>query len=214
MSYRRPPAWITIVLGLIITAGCAGPNSRRDADSSPPTPKMPTKLGASSGIPWESEFVTMGSVQVRDTIYVAAQLSWDELGLVKGDTVEAQIRQIYTNIRKLLERHSAKLTDVVEETVYVIDIKAAQAAAPKVRREMLGEDPMIASTLVEVKKLSDPKALVAITVTAMLDKPKGPGTRGEDSEQQPSRGSRSRGRGMGGGRGGMGGGGYGGSSPY
>jgi len=94
----------------------------------------------------------------------------------------------------------------------VLDIKAAQTAAPKVRREMLGDDPMIASSLVEVRKLPDPKALVAITATVMLDKPKGPGSRGEDGEQQTSRGSgRSRGRGMGGGRGGMGGGGQ---SPY
>ena len=211
MAYPRQTLWIALVTVLSLTIGCTSSPPRRDSDF--PTPKMPTKLGASSGIPWESDFVTMGSVQVHDTIYVAAQLSWDEVGLVKGDTVEAQMRQIYTNIRKLLERHSAKLTDVVEETVYVIDMKAAQTAAPKVRREFLGEDPVIASSLVEVKKLPDPKALVAIKATAMFDKPKSPGSRGEDSEQPPSRGSgRSRGRGMGGR--GMGGGGYGGQSPY
>jgi enamine deaminase RidA (YjgF/YER057c/UK114 family) len=173
---------------------------------------MPTKLGASLGIPWEKDFVTMASVQVRDTIYVAAQLSWDERGAVMGDTLEAQLRQAYANVTKLLERHSAKLSDVVEETVYVLDLKAALPAAQKVRREVFGEDPLVASSLVEVRRLADPKALVAIRATAKLDLPHGPSRGGEDGDQR--RGQRGgRGRGMGG-RGGMGGGGYGGPSPY
>lgn len=213
MFFRRQSIWLP-VLALLMTSGCTFPNTRRDTDSLPPTPKMPTKVGASLSVPWEKEYGTMASVQVRDTIYVAAQMSWDERGTVTGETLEAQMRQAYTNIGKLLERHSAKLTDVVEETVYVTDIKMAVPVAQKVRREVLGEDPMIASSLVEVKRLGDPKAQVAIKVTAKLEMPKGPSSRGEDSEQ-PSRGSRSRGmggRGMGGR--GMGGGGYGGPSPY
>ena len=37
----------------------------------------------------------MASVQARDMIVVAAQLGWDEQGVVKGETVEAQMRQAY-----------------------------------------------------------------------------------------------------------------------
>jgi len=210
MRYQYQTARM-IVLVLLSTVSCAGPSTRRDVES-PPTPKMPTKLGASLDIPWEKEFVTMESVWIRDTIYVAAQLSWDEQGMVKGETVEAQMRQAYANVKKLLERHGAKLTDVVEETIYVIDMKATLAVAQKVRHEVLGEDPIVASSLVEVRRLGDPKAQVAIKVTAKLDMPRGSGQRGDDTEQ-PARGGRSRGgRGMGGR--GMGGGGYGGPSPY
>ena len=58
---------------------------------------------------------------------------------------------------------------VVEETLYVLDINAAFAAAGKVRKEAYGTArPQCASTLVGVTTLSFPEQLVEISFKAML----------------------------------------------
>ena len=138
----------------------------------------------------------MASVQARDMIVVAAQLGWDEQGVVKGETVEAQMRQAYLNIGKLLEYHGAAFGDVVEETVFVTDMKVALSVAQKVRRDVFGEGATVASSIIEVSRLPDPKALVAIKATAKLDAPVVRSQPG--SSDGRSRGGRSRGLGGGG----------------
>jgi enamine deaminase RidA (YjgF/YER057c/UK114 family) len=157
----------------------------------------PQKVGSSLNIPWEKEFQTMASVQARDTIVVAAQLGWDEQGVVKGETVETQMQLAYLNIGKLLDEHGAKLSDVVEETVFVTDMKAALNVAQKVRRDVFGEGATVASSIVEVNRLGDPKALVAIKATAKLDTPMTGSPRANSSDGR-SRAGRSRGMGGGG----------------
>ena len=138
----------------------------------------------------------MASVQARDTIVVAAQLGWDEQGVVKGETVEAQMRQAYLNIGKLLEYHGAALSDVVEETVFVTDMKVALSVTQKVRRDVFGDGATVASSIIEVNRLADPKALVAIKATAKLDAPMIRSQPG--SSDGRSRAGRSRGMGGGG----------------
>jgi 2-iminobutanoate/2-iminopropanoate deaminase len=139
----------------------------------------------------------MESVQARDMIVVAAQLGWDEQGIVKGDTVEVQMRQAYANIGKLLESHGATISDVIEETVFVTDMKAALAVAQKIRGDVFGDGATVASSIIEVGRLADPKALVAIRATAKLDTPMSRSRRGDSSDSRP-RGGRSRGMGGGG----------------
>ena len=190
---RRLP--ILAALLLLLVAGCDGPQRRLD-DAVRPTMMPPQKVGSSLNIPWEKEFRTMASVQARDTIVVAAQLGWDEQGVVKGETVEAQMRQAYLNIGKLLEYHGAALSDVVEETVFVTDMKVALSVAQKVRRDVFGEGATVASSIIEVNRLADPKALVAIKATAKLDAPMIRSQPG--SSDGRSRGGRSRGMGGGG----------------
>ena len=53
-------------------------------------------------------------------------------------TMEEQMRVTYANAAKLLARFGATLDHVVEETLYVLDVDAAFAAAGKVRRTWRG----------------------------------------------------------------------------
>ncbi len=48
--------------------------------------------------------------------------------------MEAQIRQTYVNAKKLLAEFGATLDDVVEETLFVLDVPSAFAAGSKVRK--------------------------------------------------------------------------------
>lgn len=59
----------------------------------------------SFGLPWERQYGYSQTVKVGDTIYLSGQVSHDDNGDIasRGD-IEAQMRQAYTNIRKLLEQ--------------------------------------------------------------------------------------------------------------
>jgi enamine deaminase RidA (YjgF/YER057c/UK114 family) len=137
------------------------------------------------GVPWEEAYGYPQALRVGNTIYVSGQLSHDENGnlvaaasLDKTDkpsdfsTMEVQMRTAYDNISKLLARFGASLDDVVEETLFVLDVDAAFAAAGKVRKQAYGtERPQCASHLIGVSRLAQPPLLIEIACRAELDKP-------------------------------------------
>jgi enamine deaminase RidA (YjgF/YER057c/UK114 family) len=64
----------------------------------------------SFGLPWERLYGYAQAVKVDDTIYLSGQVSHDDNGDIVGrGNMEAQMRQAYPNIRKLLEQYGAKL---------------------------------------------------------------------------------------------------------
>ncbi|NSZ61094.1 RidA family protein (plasmid) [Agrobacterium tumefaciens] len=144
-----------------------------------------TKKIANLGVAWEQAFGYAQAVQVKDTIYISGQLSHDGDGNLvapailddKGRPVdftqmEEQIRHTYVNAKKLLAEFGATLDDVVEETLFVLDIPSAFAAGSKVRKEMYGTDtPPVASNLIGVSALAFPEQIVEITFRAIVDVP-------------------------------------------
>lgn len=145
------------------------------------TNKLEKKI-VNLGVAWEGLFGYVQGLQVKDTIYLSGQLSHDASGaLVAPATLdgagkpadytqmEEQIRQTYRNAVALLKEFGATLDDVVEETLYVLDVDAAFAAAGKVRKEMYGrEQPQCASNLIGVSRLAFPAQLVEITFRAVV----------------------------------------------
>nr|MBI3612256.1 RidA family protein [Nitrospirota bacterium] len=165
------------------------------------------KQTASLGLPWENEFGYAQGVKAGPVIYVAGQMSLDDTGTVVGiGNTEAQMRQAYANVRKVLSQFNAEMGDVLEETLYVTDMLAALTAASKVRREVYPGQPAVASTIVQVQRLALKDALVEIRVTARAQQAASPRPYVEQQSQQ-SQPSGRRGGGHGGGGGGMGGGG-------
>ncbi|KQZ48439.1 hypothetical protein ASD54_16340 [Rhizobium sp. Root149] len=142
-----------------------------------------TKKIANLGVAWEQAFGYAQAVQVRDTIYISGQLSHDGDGNLVAPAVlddkgrpidftpmEQQIRQTYVNAKKLLAEFGATLDDVVEETLFVLDVPSAFAAGSKVRKEMYGTDrPPVASNLIGVSALAFPQQIVEITFRAVID---------------------------------------------
>jgi enamine deaminase RidA (YjgF/YER057c/UK114 family) len=142
-----------------------------------------TKTIANLGVAWEQTFGYAQAVQVKDTIYISGQLSHDGDGKmvapatldaqgrpVDFEPMEAQIRQSYVNAKKLLSEFGATLDDVVEETLFVLDVASAFAAGSKVRKEIYGTDtPSVASNLIGVSALAFPEQIVEITFRAVLD---------------------------------------------
>ncbi|RZT11238.1 Enamine deaminase RidA, house cleaning of reactive enamine intermediates, YjgF/YER057c/UK114 family [Duganella sp. CF402] len=140
------------------------------------------KKTANLGVAWEGIYGYTQAVKVKDTIYISGQLSHDQQGnlvapAVLGadgkprdfDTMAAQMRQTYVNAIELLAQFGATLDNVVEETLFVLDVDAAFKVAGVVRKEMYASaQPAIASNLIGVSRLAFPEQLIEIAFRAVL----------------------------------------------
>ncbi len=128
------------------------------------------------GMPWESSFGYVQAIQVDGWIYVSGQLSHDDDGqlvapapvpadgkVIDFSNMEAQLRQAYANMGKVLAHFAAHPSQIVEEVLYVLDVDAAFEAAASVRREFYGKDvPEVACTMLGTTRLAFPAQLVEI----------------------------------------------------
>lgn len=133
------------------------------------------------GVPWESSFGYAQAVQVGQTIYVSGQFSHDEDGnfigparldasgrVLDASNMELQMRTTYKNASRLLARFGATLGDVVEETIYVLDMGAAFKVAGAIRRDAYGtQNPQCVGTILETSRLAFPEQLVEISFTVV-----------------------------------------------
>ncbi len=91
----------------------------------------------SFGMPWEKEYGYSQAVKVGDTIYLSGQVSHDDKGDIVGlRDMEAQMRQAYSNIQKLIAQYGATMDNIVDEVLFVTDMDTAFAAAAKCRQEL------------------------------------------------------------------------------
>lgn len=119
----------------------------------------------SLGMPWEAEYGYAQAVRVGDMAWLSGQLGHDDTGTL-AEGIEAQMRQAYANAQKLLEAYGMAMDDVVEEVVYVLDMKAGFLARKKLGREVYPDPMRVASTIIGVVGLAIPGQLVEIKIVA------------------------------------------------
>ncbi|HZO11315.1 MAG TPA: RidA family protein [Nitrososphaeraceae archaeon] len=118
-------------------------------------------------MPWEKDYAQ--SVKVGDTIYLSGQVSHDEKGTLVGpENIEAQLRQVYLNIQKLLAQHGATMENIVDEILFVTDMDTVFPVAVKCRKEIFGGTPAVASTIVQIQRLAFPEYLIEIKCVAKV----------------------------------------------
>lgn len=121
------------------------------------------------GIPAEKSFIYSQAVKVGDIVYLSGQLSHDEEGnLVGAGDYEAQTRQTYQNIQTLLGRYGLDLSNLVDETIYVLGLPDAFRGIIRVRRDIYRDIVPPASTIVAVTALGLPDQLVEIKAVAHM----------------------------------------------
>ncbi len=109
------------------------------------------------------------AVKVGDTVYVSGQTAFlPEGGIAGVGDMEAQMRQAYVGIAKLLQAYGGDMSNVVDETLYVTDVAAAATVARVVRGEAYGEVFDVASSLIGVQALGAPDLMIEIKCTARL----------------------------------------------
>jgi 2-iminobutanoate/2-iminopropanoate deaminase len=107
------------------------------------------------------------AVVAGDLLFVSGLIGVDRHGaLVGGDDVVAQARQVFANMRAVLDEAGCSFEDVVKVTVYLTDVEDRPKINP-VRQEVFG-DARPASTLVEVSRLAVPGAKVEIEAVALI----------------------------------------------
>lgn len=134
------------------------------------------------GVPWEESYGYPQARRVGNEIYISGQFNHDEAGnLIAPAPLDSdgkpsdfsslgeQMRASYNNISKLLALYGATLDDVVEETLYVLDMDAAFAVVGNVRKAAYGTDrPQCASNIIGVSRLAQRSQLIEIVCKAVI----------------------------------------------
>ena len=104
-----------------------------------------------------------------ELVFVAGQIGWDTHGRFAPGFI-AQVRKALQNIIAVLATAGAGPEHVVRLTWYVIDMaeyRASLTALGTAYRDVMGRN-FPTMTLVEVKSLAEPEALVEIEATAVV----------------------------------------------
>jgi len=107
-------------------------------------------------------------VEAKRTLYIAGQVPIDGNGnLVGRGDIEAQVRQVFANIKAHCEAAGGSLDNVVFLTIYVTDMRF-RPVITAVRKEVL-KPPYPCATMVQIGSLADENWLVEIDAVAALD---------------------------------------------
>ncbi len=106
--------------------------------------------------------------KVGKTLYVAGQVARDVQGRVvgKGD-FEAQARQVYTNLKNILQEAGGGLKNIVKMTPILTHYGHVETYR-KVRGEFFG-DLMPPNTLLIIQSLASPDFMIEVEAIAVLD---------------------------------------------
>ena len=103
-----------------------------------------------------------------NTFYISGQVARDLQGNLvgKGD-IEAQTRQVLTNLQNILEEIGGDLSNIAKLTT-ILTHHSYREAFRNVRGEFF-KDPLPANTLIVVESLASPDFLIEIEAIAVLD---------------------------------------------
>ena len=107
------------------------------------------------------------AVRFGDVLYISGVPPTDAAGkLVGGEDVAEQARQVFRNMKLVLDAAGASFADILKVTVYLLDVDDRKKINP-VRQEFFGA-ARPASTLIGVSQLAIPGMKVEIEAVAGL----------------------------------------------
>jgi enamine deaminase RidA (YjgF/YER057c/UK114 family) len=110
------------------------------------------------------------AVQVDNVLYISGQVGLDEAGNVPT-SFAGQTEVAYQNIKTILSEFGADMSNVVDETVFVTDMKGFMAEAAevfKLRAEAYGGQPEVTQTLIQITALVQDNLNIEIKCVAHL----------------------------------------------
>ncbi len=120
----------------------------------------------SSGAPWEAVVGYSRAVRVGNVVEVAGTTAQDG-NAITGVDEYSQTKRILEKIAAALHEAGATLADVVRTRLFVVDISKWEAVG-RAHGEVFGEIRPV-TTMVQVAALIDPRLLVEIEATAIID---------------------------------------------
>ena len=102
------------------------------------------------------------------TLFIAGQISQDVDGnLVGNGDLEAQVRQVFENLKNIVEEAGGTLHNIVKKTTYLTHYSYIEAYR-KVRSEYFPE-PCPPNTLLIIESLALPEYMIEVEAIAVLD---------------------------------------------
>jgi len=117
---------------------------------------------------YEKDLGYSQAVLIDKTLFVSGTVAADADGrLVAPNDMAAQMRAVYTSIKRTLAANGVGFDSVVKETIYTTDMDALLKVAD-LRFEYYSKERVPAVSWVEVRRLIDPGFLVEVEVVAEL----------------------------------------------
>jgi len=102
------------------------------------------------------------------TIWLAGQTATvDDAGRSLAADFEGQVRQLFKNLDRTLQTAGGKLSDMVQMTVFITDVRNGDRLT-QIRREVFG-DNFPGSALITITALASPDAKIEIQGYAVVD---------------------------------------------
>jgi len=133
---------------------------------------MTTEIFSPATLPPPTGYSHVAKVNKGTLVYIAGQVSADASGKLVGEgDFEAQVEQVFKNLKLALEAAGATMADIVKLNSYLV-AEVSQDDLPKmraIRDRYLNKEKPPASTLVVVSRLARPGWLIEIEVVAAID---------------------------------------------
>ncbi|MBC7838567.1 MAG: RidA family protein [Nitrospiraceae bacterium] len=106
--------------------------------------------------------------RVGDLLFISGQTAIDQNGRIVGvDDFEAQAEQVFTNLDRILRAGGSSLANVVKVTIFLRDMSNFSKIVELRGRYFTAPYP--ADTIVEVRSLYSPDAMIEIEAIAVAD---------------------------------------------
>jgi enamine deaminase RidA (YjgF/YER057c/UK114 family) len=115
-----------------------------------------------------------------DVLYVSGQAGYDDDGKIVAGGFRAQGEQAFANLRRALEAGGSSLSQVAKVTIFVTDMGHFNEVV-ELRRKYFSE-PYPADTIVEIKALYTPEAMIEIEAIAGVATDLGEGSNREERQ--------------------------------
>jgi len=133
---------------------------------------MSKEIFSPATLPPPTGYSHIAKVNKGTLVYIAGQVSSDASGALVGEgNFEAQVEQVFKNVKLALEAAGATMADVVKLNTYLV-AEVSQDDLPKmraIRDRYLNKEKPPASTLVVVSRLARPGWLIEIEAVAAID---------------------------------------------
>ena len=101
------------------------------------------------------------------TVWLAGQIATvDDAGKSLAGDLDGQVRQLFKNLDRTLQKAGGKLSDMVQMTVFITDVRYGDRLT-QIRREVFG-DNFPGSALITINALAVPEAKVEIQGYAVI----------------------------------------------
>ena len=133
---------------------------------------MSKEIFSPATLPPPTGYSHVAKVNRGTLVYIAGQVSSDASGKLVGEgNFEAQVEQVFKNVKLALDAAGATMADIVKLNTYLV-AEVSQDDLPKmraIRDGYLNKEKPPASTLVVVSRLARPGWLIEIEAVAAID---------------------------------------------